>query len=255
MTPLGTPFSIEGKTVLVTGATSGLGRGFAQTLIEHDARVVAVGRRREALDELVDKYGSDVVLPLTVDVTDSEAVRRAVSTAVQWSGTLDILVNNAGATSVTPAEDETPEEFRSIIDVNLNGLYAFCHYAGRHMLERESGSIVNIASINALVASGSIPEAGYCASKGAVVSLTRELAAQWARRGLRVNAIAPGYFPSEMTADLFDSEGGQRRLRRTPMGRGGRPGELDGPLIFLCSDASSYITGQTLVVDGGWTIV
>jgi len=216
--------------------------------------VLATARRADALNTLAHST-SGLIRPMSADVTDEAGARRAVQAAIDWTGRLDVLVNNAGVTSVQPAQDEPPELFRRVIDVNLHGLYNYCHHAGRAMIARGSGVIINVASINGLVASWTIPEAGYCASKGAVISLTRELAAQWASSGVRVNALVPGYFRTEMTEDLFSSEAGQRRLRRMPMGRGGDANELEGPLVFLASDASSYMTGQTLVVDGGWTAV
>lgn len=247
-------FDLQGRTAIVTGASSGLGRRFALCLASRQAQVVAVARRAGTLDTLADA-ADGFIRPVAGDVTDEKDVLRAVRAALDWTGHLDVLVNNAGITSVQPAEEESPDIFRQVVDVNLHGLYNCCHHTGRVMIQHGSGVIVNVASINALVASWTIPEAGYCASKGAVVSLTRELAAQWAARGVRVNALVPGYFRSEMTEELFTSAAGERRLRRMPMARGGSSSELEGPLIFLASDASSYMTGQTLVVDGGWTAV
>ncbi len=247
-------FDLQGRTAIVTGASSGLGRRFAACLASRGARVLAVARRADALSTLA--HSADgLICPMGADVTDEASAQRAVQAAFDWTDRLDVLVNNAGITSVQPAEEESPELFRRVVDVNLHGLYNYCHHVGRAMIARGSGVIINVASINGLVASWTIPEAGYCASKGAVISLTRELAAQWASSGVRVNALVPGYFRTEMTEDLFSSEAGQRRLRRMPMGRGGGACELEGPLIFLAGDASSYMTGQTLVVDGGWTAV
>ena len=151
-------------------------------------------------------------------------------------------------------EEEPPDHFRRVIDVNLNALFRLSQLAAVPMLERGSGSIINIASMYGLVAGAPVPQASYCASKGAVVNLTRELGAQWARRGVRVNAIAPGFFPSEMAAEMIEGEGSSKFLRRnTPVGRPGDPHELDGALLLLASDASTYMAGQTIAVDGGWT--
>jgi NAD(P)-dependent dehydrogenase (short-subunit alcohol dehydrogenase family) len=169
-------------------------------------------------------------------------------------GRIDVLVNNAGIGSPIPAEDEPVERFAEVLDVNVTALFALTQLVGRTMIERGSGSIVNIASILGLVASAPIKQASYTASKGAVVNLTRELAVQWARKGVRVNAIAPGWFPSEMTAEMFADPASMTFLERNaPMARGGRPDELDGALLYLASGASSYVTGQVLAVDGGWT--
>ncbi|GAB7003394.1 glucose 1-dehydrogenase [Nocardioides sp. AN3] len=247
-------FDISGSNALVTGASSGLGRRFALALAERGAHVTAVARREAALQELAAKHPG-LIHPVAGDLTSEADTSRIVAEAKRWRGPIDVLVNNAGITSVQPAELEDTETFARIIDVNLIALYRLCHQVGRQMLDNDGGSIINISSINGLVASWSIPEAGYCASKGAVMSLTRELAAQWADRGVRVNSIAPGYFRSELTEELFDADAGARRFRRMPMRRAGAPHELDGALVFLASPASSYVTGQTLVVDGGWTIV
>lgn len=247
-------FDLKGRTAIVTGASSGLGRRFAQCLAGRGVQVVATARRERALASLA-AGANGRVRAIPADVTNEADVRRVVSEALAWTGRVDLLVNNAGITSVQPADEESPALFRQVVDVNLNGLYSFCHHVGRVMIAQSSGVIVNVASINGLVASWRIPEAGYSASKGAVISLTRELAAQWARHGIRVNALAPGYFPTEMTGQLFSSESGAGYLRRMPMGRGGEAGELDGSLVFMASDASSYMTGQVLVIDGGWTVV
>jgi hypothetical protein len=168
-------------------------------------------------------------------------------------GHLDVLVNNAGIGTPVPAEDEPIADFRQVVDVNLNGLFLLCQLAGRHMIERRAGAIVNLASVLGQVASAPIKQASYCATKGAVVNLTRELGVQWARKGVRVNALAPGWFPSEMTELMFTDEGANQYMQRNcPMARAGEVHELDSALLFLASDASSYMTGQTLTVDGGW---
>ena len=184
------------------------------------------------------------------DITNEEAVQALFGGLAG----LDILVNNAGIGRPMPAESEPIGHFRSVVEVNLNGVFLLSQLAGRHMLERGSGSIVNVASMLGLVASAPVKQASYCASKGAVVNLTRELGAQWGRKGVRVNALAPGWFPSEMTGDMFDDDASMDFVSRNcPMGRGGDPAELDGALLFLATDASSYVTGQVVTVDGGWT--
>ena len=162
-------------------------------------------------------------------------------------------MNNAGIGAPIAAEDEPIAGFRGVVDVNLNALFLLSQLAGRHMLERRSGVIVNLASVLGQVASAPIKQASYCASKGAVVNLTRELGVQWARKGVRVNALAPGWFESEMTELMFSDQSANDFMKRNcPMAREGAPHELDGALLFLASDASSYMTGQTLTVDGGW---
>jgi hypothetical protein len=174
--------------------------------------------------------------------------------ALDVSGRVDILVNNAGVGQPMPAEDEPLEHFEQVLAVNVSAVFALSQLAGRQMIEQGRGAIVNIASVLGLVASAPIKQASYTASKGAVVNLTRELAVQWARKGVRVNAIAPGWFPSEMTVEMFGNDASMAFLQRNaPMARGGEPHELDGALLYLAGDASTYVTGHTLVVDGGWT--
>ena len=249
---LSAPFRLDGRVAVVTGASGGLGDRFARVLHAAGATVVAAARRRDRLDALAAELG-DRLVPITCDVAVDADCERLVAEAIVLDGHLDVLVNNAGIGVSVPAEDEPISEFREVIDVNLNALFLLSQLAGRHMIEREAGTIVNLASVLGQVASAPIKQASYCASKGAVVNLTRELGAQWARKGVRVNALAPGWFRSEMTELMFaDASSTAFMKRNCPMGRAGEAHELDGALLFLASDASSYMTGQTLTVDGGW---
>lgn len=248
-------FGLDGQVAIVTGASSGLGDRFARVLHGAGATVVAVARRTDRLEALAAELG-DRILPLPADVADPEATAEVVATTMDRFGRIDVLVNNAGIGQVVPAEDEPLDDFRRTLDVNLVGLFALSQQAGRHMIAAGSGSIVNIASVLGLVAAAPVKQAAYCASKGGVVNLTREMGAQWARKGVRVNAIAPGWFLSEMTqAEMFEADSGREFIARNcPMGRPGEPDELDGALLYLASSASRYVCGQTLAVDGGWTI-
>jgi NAD(P)-dependent dehydrogenase (short-subunit alcohol dehydrogenase family) len=251
---LGEPSSLSGRVAIVTGASSGLGQRFARVLHAAGATVVIAARRAEQLETLAEELGPRVI-PARCDVTSETDCDRVVTTATQVNGRIDILVNNAGIGDPVPAEDEEIQLFRDVIDVNLVGLFIMSQRVGRIMLPQGSGSIINVASALGMVASYPIAQAGYCATKGAVINLTRELAAQWAQRGVRVNGLAPGWFRSEMTSDMFDNAKGVAFIERnTPIGRFGAADELDGALLFLAGDASTYMIGQTLAVDGGWTI-
>jgi NAD(P)-dependent dehydrogenase (short-subunit alcohol dehydrogenase family) len=212
---------------------------------------VAVARREDRLQALADEC--EGIVPLAADLATAAAREELVAAVLEEHGQVDVLVNNAGIGYPWPAEDESLEHWSGVIEINQTAVFHLCQLCGRSMLERGSGVIVNVASILGLVASGQIPQISYTASKGAVVNMTRELAVQWARRGIRVNAIAPGWFLSEMTQEMFDDEGGRTFIRRnTPMGRPGELAELDGALLYLASDASTYTTGVILAVDGGW---
>jgi NAD(P)-dependent dehydrogenase (short-subunit alcohol dehydrogenase family) len=251
-------FGLNGRVAVVTGASSGLGVGFARALAQAGANLVLAARRADRLESLAAELGEAgaEVLPVACDVTDPNQVEALKDACLERFGRADILVNNAGTTEIVPAENESEEAFLRVLNVNLNGAFYCAQRFGRVMLEAGRGSIINVASIFGFVASGSIPQAGYVASKGAVVNLTRELAAQWARRGVRVNGIAPGFFLSEMTEEMFSDERSMTWLRRkTPAGRPGEVEELAGAVIFLASDASSYVIGQTIAVDGGWTAI
>jgi NAD(P)-dependent dehydrogenase (short-subunit alcohol dehydrogenase family) len=246
-------FRLDGKVAVVTGASSGLGVAFAQALAEAGADVVLGARRVDRLDAtgaLVTAAGRRYVAAAT-DVSSPEACTRLAQTGLDAVGKVDILVNNAGIGTAVPATRETPEQFRAVVDVNLNGAYWMAQACGRVMLP--GSSMVNVGSVLGLTTAG-LPQAAYAATKAAIIGLTRDLAQQWtARKGIRVNTLAPGFFDSEMTAQYPDGYLDQM-MWRVVAGRKGQPEELAAALVFLASDASSYVTGQTLAVDGGLTI-
>lgn len=245
-------FRLDGKVAVVTGASSGLGVAFASALADAGADLVVVARRAGRLEEtkrLVEERGRRA-LAVTADVGRPEDAQAVIEAAMSEFGRVDVLVNNAGKGTAVPSTRETPEQFRAVIDVNLNGCYWMAQACGRVM--QPGSAIVNVASVAALT-SGGLPQAAYSASKAGLIGLTRDLAVQWTgRKGIRVTALAPGYFPSEMT-DQFPDGYLEGQLPRIPAGRIGDPAELAAALLFLASPAGGYITGTTLIVDGGLT--
>jgi NAD(P)-dependent dehydrogenase (short-subunit alcohol dehydrogenase family) len=244
--------SLEGLVVLVTGASSGLGEQLARALVANGARPVLAARRAERLEILRAELGG-AVDTLACDVTDDADRERLVETVVSRHGRIDGLVNNAGMGAAGPALRSTVETFARVVDVNLVAPYALSCLAAPHMRQAGARSIVNVASVMGLRSIAQIADAAYVASKAGLIGLTRELASQWGRYGIRVNAVAPGFFASEMTAGLGnDAESFPAWLtEQIPLGRGGLPGELDQSILYLLGPASSFVTGQVLTVDGG----
>lgn len=245
-------FRLDGQVAIVTGASSGLGERFARVLCAAGASVVVTARRRDRLDTLVAELPG--ALAVTADVSEPDDRARIVATAVDHFGSVGILVNNAGVTEVVGIEDESLETFRRSMEINVTAVWHLAKLCAPSMMAAGAGSIVNVASMLGHVGSTPVKQANYAASKGAVVNLTRELALQWARKGIRVNALCPGWFPSEMTDGMESDPGAQALINaNSPIPRMGAPHELDGALLLLASPAGSFITGHSLLVDGGWT--
>ena len=246
-------FGLEGKTAAVIGGTSGIGRTLSLGLADAGADVIASGRRRELVDETaaeIERRGRQT-LRVCADVCKRSSLEELLATSLQRFAKIDILINCAGKIKRMPTLAMPEEEWADIVDTNLTGTLRACQIFGKHMLERGYGRIVNIASLNSFVALSEV--AAYAASKAGVVSLTRSLAVEWSKQGVTVNAIAPGVVRTAMNANLLDNTPrGQELLTRTPMGRFGRTEELVGAAVYLCSDAASFVTGHTLVVDGGF---
>lgn len=253
-------FDLTGRVAVVTGGSSGIGVQFAKALAAQGADVVVIARRKdklEAVAEEIRKTGRKC-LPVEADLTKNDEIKKAVAEIVEKCGKVDILVNNAGTSAVAPAESMSDEEWNRVIALNLDSVFFVAREFGKVMIEKKYGRIINIASMYGLVGSNNpdVPTAVYHASKGGVVNLTRALAAEWAKYNITVNAICPGFFPSEMTGGLFATQEFQDYLKMTtPIGRGGKDGELNPALIYLASDEASYTTGSMVVVDGGTTAI
>jgi NAD(P)-dependent dehydrogenase (short-subunit alcohol dehydrogenase family) len=248
-------FSLEGRTALITGASSGLGRHFALTLAAAGAKVAIAARRSDRLEALaaeIHKAGG-VAVPLELDVTQPAAVVAAFDKATAALGGLDVVVNNAGVPSNSWFLKTSEDEWRQVMAVNLDGVFRVGQEAARRMkASGKGGSIINIASILGFVVSKTLSP--YCASKAAVISLTKSMALELARDKIRVNALAPGYFPTEMNDGYFDGPAGQKLLTHVPMGRAGDMRDIEGPLLLLASDAGAFMTGSVITVDGGHVI-
>lgn len=249
-------FDLTGKTAIVSGGSRGIGKEMAEGLAEAGANLMICARRAEWLDETVNEFQANNfnVAGKVCDVTKPEEVQAVVDETVKKFGKVDILINNAGVSWGAMPEDMPMEKWRHVLDVNLTGCFLFAQAAGREMLKQRSGSIINIASIAGISSSANGPfYAGYVASKAGLIGLTRELAASWGRQGIRVNAIAPGFFHSRLADAVIDIY--EKSIQENNViPRVGEEGELKGLAVFLASDASSYITGQTIAVDGGMTI-
>jgi NAD(P)-dependent dehydrogenase (short-subunit alcohol dehydrogenase family) len=249
-------YELDGKVALVTGASAGLGAEFAHGLAASGADVVLAARRTDLLDQVAadvrERYGVRAV-PVTTDVSREQDVIDAVTTATRELGRLDILVNNAGTLVSKPIVDQTLEDWQTVIDTNLTSVFLASREAARTMIEQRSGSIVNIGSIFGFGAVREFPEIGYYASKGAIDALTKALAVELGEYGVRVNAIAPGFFPTDMGSDITDELRARLIDPRTCLTAKPDNAWIRGAACFLASDDACFVTGQTITVDGGWT--
>jgi gluconate 5-dehydrogenase len=251
-------FELDGKIAFVTGASSGLGVQFAKALARQGADVAICARRVEKLEETKKQIEAMGVRCFAVrcDVLDVQSIKEAVAAIKEHFGRIDILVNNAGVAREVPAEQQSDEDWLAVINTNLNGVYYVAREVGKVMIEQKYGKIINLGSIHSNVSMAGLGISGYCSAKGGVRMLTKDLAQEWAKYNITVNAIGPSYFESEMTEAVVDDDQFLQAVKAyCPMGRLGKPGELDGAIVYFASDASSFTTGQLLQIDGGWTAI
>jgi len=251
-------FSLKGRVAVVTGASSGLGVQMAKALAAQGADIVILARRKEKLEKVAEEIRQFGVRcrPIECDVTKIEMVRKAAELAEKEFGKVDILINNAGSGGIASAEETSDEMWSNTINVDLSGVFMVAREFGKIMIKNKYGRIINISSIYGMVGNMAHPSAAYHAAKGGVINLTRALAAEWAKYGITVNAICPGYFVTELTEDVLNTEYFTNYMKSTaPMGRYGKEGELDSTAVYLASDASSYVTGAVIPVDGGYRCV
>ncbi|HHV28154.1 SDR family NAD(P)-dependent oxidoreductase [Acetivibrio mesophilus] len=251
-------FSLKGRVAVVTGASSGLGVQMAKALAAQGADIVILARRKEKLEKVAEEIRAFGVRCLSIecDVTNIGLIQRAAELTEKEFGKVDILINNAGSGGVASAEETSDEMWNNTINVDLNGVFMVAREFGKIMIKNNYGRIINISSIYGMVGNMAHPSTAYHAAKGGVVNMTRALAAEWAKYGITVNAICPGYFVTELTQETLDTEYFTNYMKSTvPVGRYGKEGELDSTAVYLASDASTYVTGAIIPVDGGYTCV
>ena len=249
--PLST-FRLDDKVAIVTGASSGIGAQTVKLFSSLGAKVIAAARREDRLQDLANQYPN--VMAVKCDVGDEADCNNLVENVIKEHEKIDILINNAGISDPIPALEEDLNQFKRVIQIDLVSCFHLAQLCAQHMeIQKSGGAIVNVASIHGFVGSSPNNQPGYTAAKGGLINLTRELALEWARHGIRVNAIAPGYISTELTDEMIAGESGRKWIERnTPMRRPGEVTELDGAMLLLASDAGSYITGETIAIDGGW---